>query len=136
MSYVEEATEFIFRENSLHIKCSQAADTMGLDRSTITSLELLQNIHNNKGKGTTLFKLLNSALTPQGRQLIRSTLLQPSTSKDIITSRHEAVEELSRNENLFTELRKSLKKVFHIDVEKSIPWVGDLRSCSLQLRSV
>lgn len=136
MSYVEGATEFIFRENSLHIKYSQAANTMGLDRSTITSLELLQNIRNNKGKGTTLFGLLNSALTPQGRRLIRSTLLQPSTSKEVIIARHEAVEELSSNEDLFTEIRKNLKKVFHIDVERSIPWVGDLRASSMQLSLV
>lgn len=124
MSYVEDETEVVFRENSLHVKYSQAADTMGLDRSTITSLELLQNIRNTKGTSSTLFGLLNNMLTPQGRRLIRSTLLQPSTNKDVITARHEAVEELSSNEDLFTEARKSLKRLFHIDIERSIPWVS------------
>ncbi|KAL2257472.1 hypothetical protein VTK26DRAFT_130 [Humicola hyalothermophila] len=103
MSYVEEVSEVIFRENSLQIKYSQAADTMGLDRSTITSLELLQNIRQTKGPSTTLFKLLNNTLTPQGRRLLRSTVLQPSTNQDVIIARHEAVEELSSNEDLFTD---------------------------------
>lgn len=124
MSYVEEEMEVIFRENSLHVKYSQAADTMGLDRSTITSLELLQNIRHAKGASSTLFGLLNNALTPQGRRLIRSTLLQPSTNKDVIVARHEAVEELSSNEDLFTEVRASLKRLLHVDLERAIPWVG------------
>lgn len=123
MSYVEDETEVMFRENSLQIKYSQAADTMGLDRSTITSLELLQNIRQAKGASSTVFKLLNNTLTPQGRRLLRSTVLQPSTNRNIITARHEAVEELSSNEDLFTEVRASLKKLLHIDIERSIPWV-------------
>ncbi|KAJ4297380.1 MutS protein msh4 [Collariella sp. IMI 366227] len=99
MTFVEEEMEVVFRENSLRIKYRQPADTMGLDRSTITSLELFQNIRN-----------------------VKATLLQPSTNRDEILARHDAVEELSSNENLFTELRASLKKLLHIDVERSIPW--------------
>jgi DNA mismatch repair protein MSH4 len=123
MAYVEEETEVIFRDNSLRIRYRQPADTMGLDRSTITSLELFQNVRNSKGTSSTLFGLLNSTLTPQGRRMIRSTLFQPSTNRDLITERHEAVEELSSNEDLFTEVRASLKRLLHIDVERSIPWV-------------
>ena len=55
--------------------------------------------------------------------MIRSALLQPSTNKDEIVARHEAVEELSSNEDLFTEVRASLKRLLHIDIERSIPWV-------------
>jgi DNA mismatch repair protein MSH4 len=133
MSYVEEETEVVFRENSLHIKYSQAADTMGLDRATVTSLELLQNIRHAKGASSTLFGLLNNTVTPQGRRLIRSTLLQPSTSRDVINERHEAVEELSSNEDMFTEVRGSLKRLLHIDIERSVPWVGKLLVCFLKL---
>lgn len=124
MSYVEQETEVVFRENSLHIKYTQAADTMGLDRSTVTSLEILQNIRHAKGTSSTLFGLLNNTLTPQGRRLIRSTLLQPSTSHDVITERHGAVEELSSSEDMFREVRGSLKRLLHIDIERSVPWVG------------
>ncbi|KAK4132768.1 hypothetical protein BT67DRAFT_443453 [Trichocladium antarcticum] len=123
MSYVEEEIEVVFRENSLHIKYTQAADTMGLDRSTVTSLEILQNIRHAKGTSSTLFGLLNNTLTPQGRRLIRSTLLQPSTSHDVITERHGAVEELSSSEDMFREVRGSLKRLLHIDIERSVPWV-------------
>ncbi|KAH6650440.1 muts domain V-domain-containing protein [Chaetomium tenue] len=123
MAYVEEETDVVFRDNSLRIRYRQPADTMGLDRSTITSLELFQNIRNSKGTSSTLFGLLNNTLTPQGRRMIRSALFQPSTNRDLITERHEAVEELSSNEDLFTEVRASLKRLFHIDVERSIPWL-------------
>ncbi|KAK3300674.1 muts domain V-domain-containing protein [Chaetomium fimeti] len=123
MAYVEEETEVTFRDNSLRIRYRQPADTMGLDRSTITCLELFQNVRNSKGTTSTLFGLLNNTLTPQGRRMIRSALFQPSTNRELITARHEAVEELSSNEDLFTEVRASLKRLFHIDVERSIPWV-------------
>jgi DNA mismatch repair protein MSH4 len=125
MAYVEEETEVAFRENSLRIRYRQAADTMGLDRATITSLELFQNIRNSKGKSSTLFGLLNNTLTPQGRRMIRSALLQPSTIREEIVGRHEAVEEFSSNEDLFMEVRASLKRLLHIDVERSIPWVSE-----------
>ncbi|KAK4144828.1 uncharacterized protein C8A04DRAFT_36202 [Dichotomopilus funicola] len=124
MSYIEEEAEVIFRDNSLRITYKQPADTMGLDRSTITSLEIFQNIRNAKKSTSTLFGLLNHTLTPQGRRMVRSALLQPSTNRDIITMRHEAVEELSSNEDLFTEVRSSLKQLLHIDVERSVPWVS------------
>ncbi|KAH6854069.1 muts domain V-domain-containing protein [Chaetomium sp. MPI-CAGE-AT-0009] len=123
MAYVEEETEVTFRDNSLRIRYRQPADTMGLDRSTITSLELFQNLRNSKGTTSTLFGLLNNTLTPQGRRMVRSALFQPSTNRDLITARHEAVEELSSNEDLFTEVRASLKRLLHIDVERSIPWL-------------
>lgn len=125
MAYVEEETEVLFRENSLRINYKQPADTMGLDRSTITSLELFQNVRSAKGKHSTLFGLLNNTLTPQGRRMIRSALLQPSTSRDEIVARQDAVEELSSNEDSFTEIRASLKRLLHIDVERSIPWVSE-----------
>lgn len=124
IAYVEEETDVVFRENSLRVKYQQPADTMGLDRSTITSLELFQNVRNAKGTSSTLFGMLNKTLTPQGRRMIRSALLQPSTNKDEIIGRHEAVEELSSNEDLFTEVRASLKRLLHIDIERSIPWVS------------
>ena len=123
IAYVEEETDVVFRENSLRVKYQQPADTMGLDRSTITSLELFQNVRTTKGTSSTLFGLLNKTLTPQGRRMIRSALLQPSTNKDKIVARHEAVEELSSNEDLFTEVRASLKRLLHIDIERFIPWV-------------
>lgn len=123
MAYVEDEMDVIFRENSLHVKYSQPANIMGLDRSTVTALELLQNIRHSKGTSSTLFGLLNNTLTPQGRRLVRSILLQPSMDQVVITARHEAVEELSSNEDLFTEVRRSLKNLLHIDIERTIPWV-------------
>ena len=124
MAQVESKEDVVFRENTLRIKYCQAADTMGLDRSAVTSLELFQNIRQADGKTSTIFGLLNNALTPQGRRMVRSSLLQPSTSKPEIVARHEAVEELSSNEELFSGVRAGLKKLLHIDIERSLPWVS------------
>jgi DNA mismatch repair protein MSH4 len=124
MAYIGGDPDVIFRDNSLRIKYRQPADAMGLDRSTISSLELFQNTRNTRGVSSTLFGLLNNTLTPQGRRIIRSAVLQPSTNRDEITARHQAVEELSSNEDMFSEVRASLKQLLRIDVERSIPWVS------------
>ncbi len=124
MSHLESKEEVVFRENSLCIKYSQPADTMGVDRAAVTSLELFQNIRHAQGKTSTVFGLLDNALTPHGRRMIRSALLQPSTSKPEIVARHEAVEELSSNEELFNGVRAGLKHLLHIDIERSLPWVS------------
>jgi DNA mismatch repair protein MSH4 len=113
----------VFRDHSLRIRYQMPANTMGLDRSTITSLELFQNVRSANSTTSTLFGVLNHTLTPQGRRMIRSALLQPSTDETLIKNRLEAVEALSSNEDLFINLRAGLKKLLHIDFERSIPWV-------------
>ncbi|SPQ18466.1 81145c05-24a5-493d-828d-d3f0b052c801 [Thermothielavioides terrestris] len=135
MAYVERAVGVMFRRNSLRVKYRQPENTMGLDRATFSSLELFQNIRNSKGANLTLFGLLDNTLTPQGRRMVRSALLQPSTDRNEIVARHEAVEELSSNENLFTAVRASLKKLLHIDIERSIPWIAkEVRGSRLPLQ--
>ncbi|KAL1843868.1 hypothetical protein VTJ49DRAFT_7219 [Mycothermus thermophilus] len=98
MAYVEHDSNLLIRDHSLRIRYRMPADTMGLDRVTITSLELFQNVRPANSASSTLFGLLNNTLTPQGRRLIR-------------------------NEDLFTSLRASLKKLLHMDIERCIPWV-------------
>ncbi|KAK3362382.1 muts domain V-domain-containing protein [Lasiosphaeria hispida] len=124
MTYVHDELNIPFCRNSIRVKYSQPAETMGIDRSTIISLELLQNIRSAKAKTSTLFGVLNSTCTPSGRRLLRSTLLQPSTDKKQINERLAAVEELSTHEELFSELRKNLKGLLHIDIEQVTSWIA------------
>ncbi|KAL5875458.1 MutS protein msh4 [Pyricularia oryzae] len=91
--------------HSLAMSYEPPDDSMMIDVASIHALELLQNSQNIKSKQC-LFGLLNNTLTPMGARYLRSCILQPSTKKEIIAPRHEAVEELSSKEDMFFEVRK------------------------------
>jgi DNA mismatch repair protein MSH4 len=76
-----------------------------IDVSTITSLELIQNIENPQSKQC-LFGLLNNTLTPMGARYLRTNLLQPSTNSSKISSRLKAVAELAENQDVLFSLRQ------------------------------
>jgi len=79
---------------------------MMISLSTIRSLELIQNLLNTKSKQC-LFGHLNHTITPMGARILRSSILQPSTMKDVtLTPRYDAVQELSTKEEMFFEVRK------------------------------
>jgi len=124
MTYIREQLNLSFGHHSMRITYTQPSDSMALDRITVASLELLENIRPTKFKGSTLFGILNSARTPQGRRLLRSSLLQPSTDGKQITERYDAVEELVTNEELFLELGKRLRGLLQIDIERVAIWVS------------
>lgn len=78
---------------------------MTIDLSTIVSLELIQNLQNAKSKDS-LFGLLNETFTPMGARLLRANILQPSTDKDQLSGRYDAVEDLSTKEEMFISVRQ------------------------------
>jgi DNA mismatch repair protein MSH4 len=78
---------------------------MMIDLSTIQSLELIQNIQNSKSKDC-LFGLMNETLTPMGARLLRSNILQPSTLKDVLALRYDALDELTLKEDIFFATRQ------------------------------
>ena len=79
---------------------------MMIDLSTIHSLELIQNLQDPKSKAC-LYGLLNQTMTPMGARMLRSTILQPSTQKDVILApRYDALDELCSKEDMFFEARK------------------------------
>lgn len=75
-----------------------------IDLSTIASLELIQNLQNQKSKHS-LFGLLNETLTAMGARFLRSNILQPSTDVLKIQDRYEALEEITTKEELFFAIR-------------------------------
>ena len=77
---------------------------MMIDLSTIQSLELIQNIQNSKSKDC-LFGVMNETLTPMGSRLLRSNILQPSTQKDVLNQRYDAVYDFTTKEDLFFQTR-------------------------------
>lgn len=76
-----------------------------IDLSTISSLELIENIQNPKSKDC-LFGLLNHTLTPMGSRLLKSHILQPSTDAVILEKRYAALEELTTREDVFFAVRQ------------------------------
>ena len=77
---------------------------MMIDLSTISSLELIQNLQNVKSKDS-LFGLLNETLTKMGARILRSNVLQPSTDAAKLNERYEAVGELATKEDMFFAIR-------------------------------
>jgi DNA mismatch repair protein MSH4 len=76
-----------------------------IDLSTIVSLELIQNLQKNKSRDC-LFGLLNETLTPMGPRVLRSNILQPSTEREKIVARYDALDELSSKEEMFYSVRQ------------------------------
>lgn len=127
MDFVEEKLNVSFLRSSVRMEYMDPAGAMGLDRSTVASLELLQNARGRRSNTATIFKVLDNTLTPQGRRLLRASLLQPSTDPKVIGDRHDAVEEIISNERLFHELVERLQDLFRVDAEKLGTWVSYLR---------
>lgn len=87
---------------------------MMADLSTVRSLELVQNLTNPKSKDC-LFGLLNATLTPMGGRLLRSNILQPLTNAETLSTRYDALEELSTKEEMFFAVRQALKPFLDVD---------------------
>lgn len=115
LKFIEFSLGKTFLRHSLRVKYEPSESTMMIDAATICSLELIQNLQNPKSK-LCLYGLLNETLTPMGGRLLRSNILQPSTTMETITKRYDAVEELTTKEELFYAVRQALKDF--IDAEK------------------
>ncbi|KAI0246737.1 DNA mismatch repair protein MutS [Lactifluus subvellereus] len=80
--------------------------TMQINADALFSLQVFENeshasIHSTKTKeGLSLFGTLDSTRTTLGRSMLRTWLLRPSLSLEVINSRHDAVECFTRPENL------------------------------------
>ncbi|KJZ80100.1 hypothetical protein HIM_00814 [Hirsutella minnesotensis 3608] len=106
MKYLEHQFSMSFAPHSLRIRYQPSEDTMMIDISAMQSLEIMQNLRNSKSKDC-LYGLLNHTCTPMGARILRSNILQPPTRHDsFMTPRYEAVEEFSKNEEMFRETRK------------------------------
>lgn len=90
--------------------------TVLIDFATIHSLELVTNVLDAKGKGgETLLGLVDNTVTGMGARLVRMNVLQPSTEREVLEKRLDAVEELTRAEDMFFASREALKGVPDMD---------------------
>ncbi|KAM3542195.1 hypothetical protein ARSEF1564_004862 [Beauveria bassiana] len=116
MAQIEHQFSITFAPHSLRLRYQPSDDSMMIDVSAIQCLEIVQNSHSSKSKDS-LFGLLNHCVTPMGNRMLRSNIIQPPTLyESFMAPRYDAVEELTLNDEMFLEIRKTLKKF--LDVEK------------------
>ncbi|KAK5050882.1 hypothetical protein LTR84_003441 [Exophiala bonariae] len=114
MKYRELGLSTTFAPQTLRIRFESSEGSMMIDPSTLASLELLQNLHNNKSRDS-LYGLMNETLTPMGARFLKSNILQPSTDVEKIRKRYEALTELTVKEDLFFSVRSALKSFVDAD---------------------
>src|SRR6266481_3900016 len=86
-----------------------------LDAVTVRNLELVEPLFANTGSEVTLFRALDSTLTPMGKRLLRSWMLRPSIHVAEINQRLDAVEAGVKDFIAREELRRALEGVLDIE---------------------
>ena len=114
IKFAEHKGKMVLAASSLRITYEGAQKTMVIGGTTASQLELLFNARHS-GTAGTLYESLNYCKNNSGARLLRTELLQPSTSIATINSRLDVVTELTSNEDMFTELGKVLSRFTDLD---------------------
>jgi len=86
-----------------------------LDAVTVRNLELIEPLFAGTDAGVTLFRSIDSAVTPMGKRLLRAWLLRPSLNLAEINARLDAVEAGVKDTIAREELRRALDGVFDLE---------------------
>ncbi len=96
------------------ISVYSSEDVVALDRSTMINLELFSTIREHDSKGT-LLSVLDQTVTAMGGRLLKEWIKKPLVSETEISGRHNAVEELFKQQRKRNELRITIEKVSDIE---------------------
>jgi DNA mismatch repair protein MutS len=86
-----------------------------LDAVTVRNLELVEPLFAGTDSGVTLFRSLDSTITPMGKRLLRAWMLRPSLDASEIQNRLDAVEAQVQQTIAREELRKALAGVLDLE---------------------
>src|ERR1700728_1606631 len=86
-----------------------------LDAVTVRNLELIEPLFAGADAGVTLFRAIDSTVTPMGKRLLRAWLLRPSLDLAEIRGRLDAVEAGVREVVAREELRRALDGVLDLE---------------------
>jgi DNA mismatch repair protein MutS len=89
-------------------------DFMLLDAATKRNLELTRTLRGDSRQGS-LIDLLDRTLTPMGGRTLQQWLLHPLLSVAAIRARHDAVEDLIRDQALAQQAREGLRGVHDLE---------------------
>jgi DNA mismatch repair protein MutS len=98
-----------------HIGFYEKQNCLVLDTVTVRNLELIEPLFTGTGDGTTLFRAIDTTITPMGKRLLRSWLLRPSIDEDEIEGRLNAVEIQVKETMLREELRRALDGILDLE---------------------
>lgn len=96
------------------LKVYHISETMVLDLTTRSNLELTETIRSRSKKGSLLW-VLDRTQTAMGGRMLRKWIEEPLLNPDKINQRLDAVEALKDNLLLRSELKDSLKQVYDIE---------------------
>jgi DNA mismatch repair protein MutS len=96
----------------------QRQDYLALDYTTLRHLEILEPLHHDAPRNSSLYGALNRTVTPMGARLLRQWLSQPLAAVDSIRRRQDAVETLIGNTFGLDACRQQLASVR--DLERTI----------------
>jgi DNA mismatch repair protein MutS len=86
-----------------------------LDAVTVRNLELIEPLFAGTDSSVTLFRSIDSTITPMGKRLLRAWMLRPSIDHAEIQARLDAVEEGVRQTIAREELRRALEGVLDLE---------------------
>jgi DNA mismatch repair protein MutS len=89
----------------------EGGKTLGLDATTVSSLEIIRAAGIPGTEGPTLFQTLNFTLTPMGRRMLRDWLVRPLCDVAPIRRRLDAVKNLVEDPQLAEDLRSCLNQI-------------------------
>ncbi|HUR44463.1 MAG TPA: DNA mismatch repair protein MutS [Candidatus Saccharimonadales bacterium] len=96
----------------------EPTEFLNLDGTTLRHLEILEPLHREAPKNSTLYGALNKTVTPMGARRLRDWLTQPLASAEAIHERQDAVEAWISNAELLQQFRTKLTDVR--DLERTI----------------
>lgn len=109
LTYLKE--ELSLSVDHIHsLKSYSTSDYLSLDRTTQRNLELTESSKDGSRRYT-LLEALDHTLTPMGGRLIRQWILQPLLNTNEIIKRQDAIEELLRSPNSFSQIFNALAAI-------------------------
>lgn len=96
-------------------------DYMQLDYETVRNLELIQSLQDGTER-TSLYGILNRCQNPMGKRLLRSNILKPIISREILQDRLDTVEFFYKNYLITQKIRDFLKNI--TDLERVTGRIG------------
>ena len=93
-------------------------DFLALDYTTLRHLEILEPLHHDAPRNSSLYGALNKTVTPMGARLLRSWLSQPLAAVEPICRRQEAVQTFIENAPGLDSFRAQLASVR--DLERTL----------------
>jgi len=93
-------------------------DYLALDYTTLRHLEILEPLHHDAPRNSSLYGALNRTVTPMGARLLRSWLSQPLAAVEPIRHRQDAVQTFIENSSTLDGFRTQLATVR--DLERTL----------------